>query len=109
MTPEILALLVSVVAAVSALIAAIVLPRLTSKNRSDIGRAYQTAVFAVHAAEQMFQPGNGPTKLKYAVDRVLETVGISEEQARMLVEAAVRGAGFGKSLPTSPPPLHVVA
>ena len=62
---------------------------IVSKRR--LGEAYQYAVYAAYAAEELFNEGNGDTKLRYAVDRILARFNLSEEDARMLVNAAVKG------------------
>lgn len=60
-------------------------------TKGQIAEAYKYAVWGVSAAEEMFAEGNGQIKFEYVRDLLLKRFGISEEDARMLVNAAVQG------------------
>lgn len=60
-------------------------------SRSRLSQAYSYALWGASAAEEMFADGNGPVKYEYVRDLLLKRFGVSEEEARMLVNAAVKG------------------
>lgn len=63
--------------------------KVVSKRR--LGQLYGYASFAVQAAEEIYgtETVGGEIKRRYAVSKVIDKTGLSEEEAMMLVHAAV--------------------
>lgn len=60
-------------------------------TKKELTEAYKYAVWGVSAAEETFAAGNGDTKFEYVRDLLLKRFNLSDEDARMFVNAAVQG------------------
>ena len=92
--------ILSVIVAVSAMAASQALQQGWVSKRS-VERAFGFAQIAVHAAEELFPQASGDFKREYVQNRVLKRFNISEAEARMVIDAAVKGL---RNAGIKPPP-----